>query len=317
MGNPFRILSIDGGGIRGVYPAHILRCIEERLQIDLYESFDMIAGTSTGSIIAAGIATGVPAVNIVEMYKKHGTGIFKKKRFYWPGKKLRNMLQPMFGSVYDAQYLKRVLADVFQEKRLGEIVKPLLLPSTDIGNGCVHVLKSGYSKEFTRDNNVLVKDAVLASCSAPTYFDPHKLDHYLLADGGLWANNPALAAVIDAQKRLSIAQTDIRVLTLGTGHSKTMYGIDNSRKWGLITGWKHKEFISFILSLQSQSAMNYLNLQLRPEQILRIDFESDLPLPLDDVSKIDDLLTKADHDFTHNSEAIRRFIKTLTIGGSQ
>jgi patatin-like phospholipase/acyl hydrolase len=317
MGNPFRILSIDGGGIRGVYPAHILRCIEERLQIDLYESFDMIAGTSTGSIIAAGIATGVPAVNIVEMYKKHGTGIFKKKRFYWPGKKLRNMLQPMFGSVYDAQYLKRMLADVFQEKRLGEIVKPLLLPSTDIGNGCVHVLKSGYSKEFTRDNNVLVKDAVLASCSAPTYFDPHKLDHYLLADGGLWANNPALAAVIDAQKRLSIAQTDIRVLTLGTGHSKTMYGIDNSRKWGLITGWKHKEFISFILSLQSQSAMNYLNLQLRPEQILRIDFESDLPLPLDDVSKIDDLLTKADHDFTHNSEAIRKFIKTLTIGGSQ
>lgn len=317
MGNPFRILSIDGGGIRGVYPAHILRCIEERLQIDLYESFDMVAGTSTGSIIAAGIATGVPAVNIVEMYKKHGTGIFKKKKFYWPGKKLRNMLQPMFGSVYDAQYLKRVLADVFQEKRLGEIVKPLLLPSTDIGNGCVHVLKSGYSKEFTRDNNVLVKNAVLASCSAPTYFDPHKLDHYLLADGGLWANNPALAAVIDAQKRLSIAQTDIRVLTLGTGHSKTMYGTDTSRKWGLVTGWKHKEFISFILSLQSQSAMNYLNLQLRPEQILRIDFESDLPLPLDDVSKIDDLLTKADHDFTHNSEAIRKFINTLTIGGSQ
>ena len=317
MSSPFRILSIDGGGIRGVYPAHILRCIEERLQINLYESFDMIAGTSTGSIIAAGIATGVPAINIVEMYKKHGTGIFKKKRFYWPGKKLRNMLQPMFGSVYDAQYLKCVLADVFQEKRFGEIAKPLLLPCTDIGNGCVHVLKSGYSKEFTRDNNVLVKDAVLASCSAPTYFDPHKLDHYLLADGGLWANNPALAAVIDAQKRLSIAQADIRVLTLGTGHSKTMYGTDTSRKWGLVTGWKHKEFISFILSLQSQSAMNYLNLQLRPEQILRIDFESDLPLPLDDVSKIDDLLTKADHDFTHNSEAIRKFITTLTIGGSQ
>lgn len=317
MSKPFRILSIDGGGIRGVYPAHILRCIEERLQIDLYESFDMIAGTSTGSIIAAGVATGVPAADIVEMYREHGAGIFKKRRFCWPGKKLRNMLQPIFGSVYNAQYLEGVLTKVFSEKRLGEISKPLLLPCTDIGNGCVHVLKSGYSKEFTRDNNVLVKDAVLASCSAPTYFNPHKLDHYLLADGGLWANNPALAAVIDAKKRLSIAQTDIRVLTLGTGHSKTMYGADTSRKWGLVTGWKGKEFISFILSLQSQSAMNYLNLQLRPEQILRIDFESDLPLPLDDVSKIDNLLTKADHDFTHNSEAIRKFIKTLTIGDSQ
>ncbi len=315
MGNTFRILSIDGGGIRGIYPAHILRCIEERLQINLFETFDMIAGTSTGSIIAAGVATGVPAADIVAMYREHGAGIFRKKRFFCPGRKLKSMFQPMFDSVYDAQYLEDVLTEVFQDKRLGDIKKPLLLPSTDIGNGCVHVLKSGYSKDFTRDNNVLVKDAVLASCSAPTYFDPHKLDHYLLADGGLWANNPALAAVIDAQKRLGIAQDDIQILSVGTGHSKTMYGTNASRKWGLINGWKHKEFISFILSLQSQSAQNYLNLMLRPGQIKRIDFESDLPLPLDDVSILDGLISKADHKFTHESESIRAFIQNGGIAG--
>ena len=118
MDNPFRILSIDGGGIRGIYPAHILRCIEERLQINLHETFDMIAGTSTGSIIAAGVAIGVPAADIVEMYKEHGTGIFEKKDFFLPGKKLKNMFQPMFDSIYDAQYLKNVLAGIFQQKRL-------------------------------------------------------------------------------------------------------------------------------------------------------------------------------------------------------
>jgi patatin-like phospholipase/acyl hydrolase len=107
------------------------------------------------------------------------------------------MFQPMFDSIYDARYLENVLSEIFQDKRLGDITKPLLIPSTDIGNGCVHVLKSGYSKDFTRDNTVMVKDAVLAACSAPTYFDPHRLKEYLLADGGLWANNPALAAVID------------------------------------------------------------------------------------------------------------------------
>lgn len=315
MGKPFRILSIDGGGIRGIYPAHVLRCIEERLQINLFDTFDMIAGTSTGSIIAAGVATGMPAADIVAMYKEHGAGIFRKKRFFWPGKKLKNMFQPMFDSVYDAQFLENVLSEVFQDKRLGDIKKPLLLPSTDIGNGCVHVLKSGYSKEFTRDNAVLVKDAVLASCSAPTYFNPHKLDHYLLADGGLWANNPALAAMIDAQKRLKIAQDDIQILAIGTGHSKTMYGTNASRKWGLVNGWKHKEFISFILSLQSQSALNYLNLMLRPGQIKRIDFESDLPLPLDDVAMLDDLISKADHKFTHESESIRAFIQNGGIAG--
>lgn len=305
MGKPFKILSIDGGGIRGVYPVHILHCIEDRLNMNLYESFDMIAGTSTGAILAAGVATTVPSADFVAMYKKHGAGIFKKKGFYFPGK---NMLQPLFSSIYDAQYLKTVLTDVFQEKKLGDIEKPLLLPATDIGNGCVHVLKSAYSKEFTRDNNVLIKDAVLASCSAPTYFDPHKLENYLLADGGLWANNPALAAVIDAQKRLGVNQADIQILTIGTGHSKTMYGTNPSRKWGLANGWKHKEFISFILSLQSQSAMNYLNLQLASDQIKRIDFESDLPLPMDDASTIDDLITKADRDFTHDSDEIRQFI---------
>jgi len=313
MGKPFKILSIDGGGIRGIYPAHVLRCIEERLQINLFETFDMIAGTSTGSIIAAGVAT-VAASEIVEMYIEHGERIFKRKRFLWPNKKQRSMIQPMLNSVYDSDYLGSVLKNVFQEKQLGEIEKPLLLPSTDIGNGCVHILKSGYSTDFTRDNNVLVKDAVLASCSAPTYFDPHKIDHYLLADGGLWANNPALAAVIDAQKRLGVIQSDIQVLSIGTGHSKTMYGTDNSRNWGLVNGWRNKEFISFILSLQSQSAMNYLKLQLRPDQIKRIDFESDLPLPLDDFSKMDDLITKADHDFTHDSAAIRQFISATEIG---
>jgi len=309
MGKLFTILSIDGGGIRGIYPAYVLRCIEERLQINLFDTFDMIAGTSTGSIIAAGVATGVPAADIVAMYKEHGGEIFRKKRFILPGKSV----QPMFDSVYDAQYLENCLIEVFQDKRLGDIKKPLLIPSTDIGNGCVHVLKSGYSKDFTRDNKVLVKDAVLASCSAPTYFDPHRLDEYLLADGGLWANNPALAAVIDAQKRLGIAQDDLQILSIGTGHSKTVYGTNALHKWGLVNGWKHKEFISFILSLQSQSAQNYLNLMLRPGQIKRIDFESDVPLPLDDVSIMDDLVSKADHKFTHESKSIIDF---LNIGDS-
>lgn len=307
MEKKFKILSIDGGGIRGIYPAHILKCIEERLDISLLDSFDMIAGTSTGSIIAAGIASNVPSEKIVTMYKKHGAHIFKKKPF-WHLLKWFKKVQPMFESVYQTPNLEKILADVFADKKLGDIAKPLLLPSTDIGNGCVHVLKSSYSKYFTRDKNVLVKDAVLASCSAPTYFDPYKLDNYLLADGGLWANNPALASVIDAQKRLGVNIDDIRILTIGTGHSKTMYGTNCQRKWGLINGWKNKEFINLILSLQSQSAQNYLKLMLNPHQIKRIDFESEISLPLDDVSIMDDLISRADHDFTHESESIKNFI---------
>lgn len=308
MGNTFKILSIDGGGIRGIYPAHILQCVEERLQINLFDTFDMIAGTSTGSIIAAGVATGLPAADIVKMYKDNAAKIFRKKQFLCMRGTLKDKIQPMFGSMYDAQSLERVLTNIFQDKKLGDIKKPLLIPSTDISNGCVHVLKSGYCKSFTRDNKVMVKDAVLASCSAPLYFDPYKLDHYLTVDGGLWANNPALAAVIEAQKKLNICQDDIQILSIGTGHSKTMYGTSASRKWGFINGWKHKKFINFILSLQSQSAMNYVQLMLHDEQVKRINFESDQELPLDDISMLDNLIARADHDFTHESEEIREFI---------
>ncbi len=225
----------------------------------------------------------------------------------FPGGNLKNMVQPTLQSVFSSDFLNKIFSEVFQELTLGEIPKPLLLPATDVGNGCVHVLKSAYSKEFTRDNPVLVKDAVLASCTAPTYFDPHHISQYLLADGGLWANNPALAAVIDAQKRLGINVEDIRILSIGTGSSKTMHGTNPARRWGLINGWHHKDFIGFILSLQSQSALNYLRLMLQPIQITGIDFESTLPLPLDDISIIDDLKSRADHSLTHESEQIRRY----------
>ena len=299
------------GGIRGIYPAYILQCIEERHGINLLDTFDLIAGTSTGSIIAAGIASGLPASEIVEMYKKHGAKIFQEKKQPFLSKLMpKRFSRGMFDSIYDSQHLKDTLADVFQYKRMREIEKPLIIPCTDISNGGVHVIKSIYSKEFTRDNEVLVKDAVLASCSAPTYFNPHKLDTYLLADGGLWANNPALAAVIDAKRRLKVKLEDIKILSIGTGHSKTTYGTTVLPKWGFMNGWKGKEFIDLILSLQSQSAMNYLGLILQPEQIKRIDFNSDIPLSLDDANIMGDLVARADREFTHESAKIKAFINS-------
>lgn len=304
----FKILSIDGGGIRGVYPAHILKCFEEKLGINLLESFDMIAGTSTGSIIAAGIACNIRATEMVNMYKEHGADIFKKKKSRIPFKIQSTATQLMRESVYESGGLSDVLKGVFNDYTLGQIAKPLILPATDVGNGGVHVFKSAYHPDFIRDRSVKVRDAVLASCSAPTFFDPHKVDEYLLSDGGLWANNPALVAVIDAQKRLGINYDDIQVMSIGTGHSKVAYGLKHKGGWGFATGWRRKEFINFMLSLQSQSAFNYLKLHLKPEQILRIDFESDTDLPLDDVSEIDNLISLADKDFTYGSKEINNFV---------
>ena len=302
----FKVLSIDGGGLRGVFPAHILNCVETRLGVNLFETFDMIAGTSTGSIIAAGIACHKKPAELISFYREYGSAIFGTRIKSWLPKKAKQG----FHSVYENNCIAAVLKKEFGDIKLGDIQKPLLIPATDVGHGGVHVFKSGYSRDFTRDVDVLVSDAVLASCSAPTFFNPSKVDNYLLADGGVWANNPALAVVIDARYRLGIDLNEIRVLSLGTGQSRTAYGTNADRKWGLINGWGGKAFINFLLSLQAQSTQNYLQLMLPKHQLVRVDFESDNPLPLDDIAILDDLISRADRAFTHQSSEIANLLST-------
>lgn len=299
----FNVLTIDGGGIRGIVPAHILNSIVKKLGVDLNEKFQMLAGTSTGSIIVAGLACGISTEDILNLYKSIGDKIFNKNMSYWPQK-----FKPAFHSLYNNSYIKDLLKETFGGIKLGDISKPLLIPATDIGNGGVHVFKSNYCKHFTRDMSVFVYDAVLASCSAPTFFNPTTVGEYALADGGLWANNPSLAAFTDAQKRLNIPADNIKILSVGTGHAKSFYGTDLEKNWGLLNGWQRQEFINFILSLQSQSTHNYLQLMMKEEHLLRLNFESDLPLPLDDCSSIQDLISRADKLFTYETEKIKTFL---------
>ena len=229
MSEPFYILSIDGGGFRGLFAAHLLKRMEECWQVDWLNHFGLLAGTSTGAILTAGLASGLSAENLLEFYTGHSRVIFRPRR------RCRFDILNLFASRYSSRTLKELLdGEVFRDKTLGDIDIPLILPSVDIGNGCVHVLKSAYHGDFVRDAKVRVSDAVLASCSAPTYFDPFVInDTYQLADGGLWANNPSLVAAIDAQYRLGISLEDIRVVAIGTGRSKAFYPSKRGQVEGL------------------------------------------------------------------------------------
>ena len=139
------------------------------------------------------------------------------------------------------------------------------------------------------------------------YFAPHNAGNYLLADGGLWANNPSLIAVIDALKRCNQNLTDIKLLSVGTGLYKPEF--NKVKKWGILNGWKGKKLIDLIFSLQSQSADNYVTLLLQKEQIKRIDYESDVCQILDDCSQIDKLISKADNYFTYHAKELRNFME--------
>jgi patatin-like phospholipase/acyl hydrolase len=319
VSDPFYILAVDGGGFRGAFSAHLLKRMEESWSLAWRDRFGMFAGTSTGSIIAAGLATGLTANYLSDFYAEHGDTIFRPR--------LRSRLDVLkiFTSRYSSKPLRNLLEQEFGGTTLGEVRVPLIVPSVDIGNGCVHVFKSKYADGFVRDPNVRISDAVLASCSAPTYFDPHIVaDKYQLVDGGLWANNPSLVAVIDAKYRLGVSLDDIRVLSIGTGKSNSFYPRNTTwwkdrlvrswQGWGFVTRWERTKLIDLILNLQADTAYNMLCLLLgenpqSPEQVCRLTFDSDSPLPMDSTRKLDDWITRADHCFTHHSSTVREFLK--------
>ena len=319
MSKPFYILSIDGGGYRGLFAAHVLRRMEEEWQPEWRDLFGMVAGTSTGAIVAAGLACGTSATQLASLYEEYGREIFTARGLARiPGFSL-------FASRYSHSPLRALLERTLGDMMLGDIRIPLILPSVDIGQGCVHVFKSAYDERFVRDPGVRVADAVLASCAAPTYFDPVVISggEYQLADGGLWANNPALVAVVDAHYRLRVPLADIRVLSLGTGTSRAFYSRSDARwfnrflrlcqGWGLATRWRTSRLIDLILNLQSATAHNTLCLllgesPLESHRVLRLTFESDEPLSMDATTMKHDWISQADHLFTHHALRIAEFL---------
>jgi predicted acylesterase/phospholipase RssA len=311
MADHFLILSIDGGGFRGVYAAHFLARMEQEYSLKWREQFKLFAGTSTGSIIAAGLACGLKAAVISNFYKEHGAKIFHRRWIPSHG---------LIRSRYKNNHLRSVLQNIFGDCTLGQVTTPLILPAMDIGNGCIHVFKSAYDERFVRDKDVLVRDAVMASCSAPTYFDPYMIGAYHLADGGLWANSPSLVAIIDAKHRLGKNLDNLRVLSIGTGAGRSffpqkLHWWHRPLGWGFATRWGRGRFIAMLLNLQAETANNMTRLLLKSEQLLRINFDSDSALPLDDSRDLKDLISRADRDFSHNSDRIQAFMN-ITKGGS-
>jgi hypothetical protein len=294
------ILTIDGGGIRGYFSAYLLERIQQELNVNYSEYFDLIAGTSTGSIIAAALATDYPISEVTKIYKEKGKEIFKPRKL-------------TFGGIWKAKYSKASLLDelskVFGDKTLSNTSTKLLIPAIDLVNSQVHVFKSNYLDEFVRDVNVPIKDAVMASCSAPTYFEPTTVDPFLLADGGLWANDPSLVAYVEATGKLKVPAEEVRILSIGSGVGEHYYSHENANaKWGAITGWGGAQIIDLILNLQSKTAGNML-FHLPKGDYLRLNFKRDYKLSLDDVAMLPDLKDIAERLFADEFKKIKEFFE--------
>ena len=151
-------------------------------------------------------------------------------------------------SKYSSRSLEQVIRSCVSDLTLGEISTPLMITGSDISTGGVHVFKSRYLKDlgepYIRDGDVVLSDAILASCAAPAYFDPVPVGDFLLADGGLWANNPSIIALTEAVSKFRWSVEQVRILSIGTGHSVNLYS--QNRLWGLMTGWGREKLVSYV-----------------------------------------------------------------------
>ena len=295
----FNVLALDGGGARGIYSAQILACIEQLNGVPVREHFDLIAGTSTGAIIAGAAAVGIPMDRVVELFKDESPRIFRKRR-------LRSF---HIRSKYSRRSLEQVVQSCVSGLTLGEVSTPLMILGSDISTGGVHVFKSRYLKDlgepYVRDANVVLSDAILASCAAPTFFDPVSVGDFLLADGGLWANNPSIIALTEALSKFGRSVEQLRILSIGTGHSVNVYA--ENRLWGLFTGWGREKLVSYVLRLQSDASANMAKLLLT-DRFLRMDPEIKA-WGLDDIEHLANLKAMATRAFALRSDEIAKNLR--------
>ena len=308
----FRILSIDGGGIKGILPASILAECERRFlkRGSSANYFDMIAGTSTGGIVALGLGAGMRADEVLQIYLEHGGEIFPTP---WAppipfGKKLRSAYQTLRGLAvyqYDRAPLERALRDRFGSRILGTIDKRLNIPTFD-GFTEVNVMKTPHHPDFRLDWQEEIVTIALATSAAPTFFSTYRNGTRHFADGGVWANNPIMVALIDTLSCFDVDRHNIDILSLGCG-DLDMKMTAGQIKWGGLLHWK--TIIDSAMHLQSQNALGQAGLLIGRERLLRLSSAPSLtPIALDDFKRArDELPAQAKRLVEENAERLEMF----------
>lgn len=313
----FRILSLDGGGIRGAFTASFLATLEEKLGQPLIEHFDLVAGTSTGGIIATALALRVPPDRISSFYKSEGPRIFRRqppaKLPSLPGVKgvllklfkgkldaaLRSHemdLDYLLQSKYDAVELQRALKEVFEARTLEKAKTRLVVPAVDLSKGQTVVFKTPHLPGLDRDRHLAATEIVMATAAAPTYF-PHACikQGSAYCDGGMWANNPSMVAYAEAIKirdcckrkeDICFEPDEIEMLSIGTGKSSYSF-IPPTNQAGLL--WWGPRLVDLLMYSQAQG-INFQAEYLLGQRLVRVDY----PIPekswkLDSIDLVDQL----------------------------
>ena len=284
----YRILSLDGGGIRGVLTIRLIERLSDQFPAFL-ENVDLIAGTSTGGILALCLAAGLSPKHVREMYQDLGERVFREGPIDLAAEKA-------FKADYSSDTLREIIKQVLGSVTLGDLKKKVLISAFDLDNetikpGSPRTWKAKFFHNFDpedADYQELVVDVAARTSAAPTYFPIYQ--GYI--DGGVVANNPTMCAVAQSLEPKNGKQKlqDLRVLSMGTGNNPTFL-TEKDGSWGLIKWAPH------LIGLMMDGAVNLADYQCRQllgKNYLRISPIMQKSISLDDVKSVPFLLQLAD-----------------------
>jgi uncharacterized protein len=287
-----RILCIDGGGLRGTFPAAFLAEMENHLPHPIGSYFDLIAGTSTGGILALGLGMGLKASAIVALYEKKGPKIFDQLH----GSALNFIMRKIRAGrwlvqrKYSPENLKSALADpeVLGNKLLGESRTRLVIPAWNPDLQKVYIFKTAHHERLRTDYKSSAVDVALATAAAPSYFQQHVTGNDVsVLDGGIWANNPIAIAAVEAITLLGWPAKHLNIMSLGC--LENIYSIPKNGGLGQLS----LKIADLFMSGQSHGAMGMAKLltghEHQRQTIFRITDKIQNEYKLDDAGRIREL----------------------------
>lgn len=292
MQKTWRVLSIDGGGTRGIIPATILASIEERTGKPIAELFDLIAGTSTGGILTLGLTTPdkngkakYSAKQLCDLYEQNVRHIFQRPKSWWG-----NLLGPKYRSFA----LQQVLKDTLGDTRLKNTLCDVLVPCYDIEHRLPYIFQTRLAKQDP-EADFLVRDVALAASASPTLFYPVRIPRaratgrsICLVDGGVFANNPALSALAEVKSLANTEDDDCFIVSIGTGKSTRPLSDEFVSLWGYVQ-WS-RPMLELVMESNSESVHEQINALLKTIHSptyyrLQVEIPDDSNHAIDDASR--------------------------------
>jgi patatin-like phospholipase/acyl hydrolase len=288
-----KILSLDGGGIKGVYSLAFLSQIEIFLGKPINDYFDLIVGTSTGGIIALGLGIGFSATELLDFYILMGKEIFSGNKFW-------NAIKQWGFSKYKNKTLRKFLEEKFGDSKMGDSKTRLVIPSQNLDSGEVHLYKTAHHDRLREDYKIKMSEIAMATSAAPTYFPIfQRSDGLFLVDGGIYANNPVSIAASEAIGILNWSNKETAILSIGCTNEPI--DIQIVKKIALGKGYWAAKSLKLIMRGQSSAAIGMAK-HLTNNNVIRIDESvAKGKFALDSVSCIENLkglgLEKGRHEF--------------------